>query len=188
MATFHMEKISTPLDGAFLIRPPLFEDNRGSFVKTFHRDQFANFGVEPIFHEEFYSTSHVGVIRGMHFQVPPKSHAKYVCCLAGVVRDVILDLRVESRTYGKCFSVELSADNRLGMYIPAGLAHGFLSLTPGSLMLYKTTATYSPEVDAGISWDSFGFEWGIANPLISRRDAMFPRLADFVSPFVRVER
>ncbi len=178
-----MVKISIPLSGAFLVRPPLFTDARGGFVKTFHRDRFREFGVEPVFTEEFYSTSAKDVIRGMHFQMPPADHDKYVCCLAGAVRDVILDLRRASPTYGQHFAVELSSENRLGFYIPSGFAHGFLSLIDGSLMLYKTTTVHAPACDAGIRWNSFGCDWGVAAPIVSARDAAFPALAEFASPF-----
>lgn len=178
-----MEKILTPLVGAFLVRHPLFSDLRGNFVKTYHRDLFRGFGVNPVFAEEFFSTSGRNVIRGMHFQLPPADHAKYVCCLAGAVRDVILDLRKDSPTYGQHHSAELSAENRLGFYIPSGFAHGFLSLTEGSLMLYKTTTVHTPDCDAGIRWDSFGYDWGIAAPIVSARDAEFQILTNFKSTF-----
>lgn len=178
-----MEKIPVPLEGAFLVKPPLFTDARGNFVKTFHRGVFQNFGVEPVFAEEFYSTSVKGVVRGMHFQTPPADHAKYVFCLTGAVRDVILDLRRASPTFGQHFSVELSAENRLGFYIPSGFAHGFLSLLDDTLMLYKTTSVHTPSCDAGVRWDSFGCDWGVETPVISGRDASFPALVDFESPF-----
>lgn len=178
-----MEKIPIPLDGAFLVRPPLFSDQRGSFVKTFHREVFRGFGVEPVFVEEFYSSSAKNVIRGMHFQVPPADHAKYVCCLAGAVRDVILDLRAGSPTYGRYHAVELSFENRLCFFIPSGFAHGFVALTEGAVMLYKTTSVHTPSCDAGVRWDSFGYDWGVETPIVSTRDSTFPRLDDFQSPF-----
>ena len=175
-----MEKIDTPLAGAFLVRPPLFTDARGGFVKTFHRNVFSGFGVAPDWAEEFYSTSAKGVIRGMHFHNPPADHAKYVVCLSGAVRDVIVDLRRASTTYGHHFSAELSAENRLGFYIPSGFAHGFLSLTENSLMLYKTTTVHTPSCDAGIRWDSFGYDWRVSNPIISARDASLPALSSAI--------
>lgn len=178
-----MEKIPTPLAGAFLVRPPLFTDSRGSFVKTFHRDLFKSFGVEPHFTEEFFSTSAKNVIRGMHFQTPPADHAKYVCCLVGAVRDVILDLRKGSPSYGQHYAVELSSENRQGFYIPTGFAHGFLSLTDEALMLYKTTTVHNPACDAGLRWDSLGYDWGVTDPIVSIRDSAFPTLADFKTPF-----
>lgn len=119
----------------------------------------------------------------MHFQTPPADHAKYVCCLVGAVRDVILDLRKDSPTYGQHYAVELSSENRLGFYIPTGFAHGFLSLTDGALMLYKTTTVHTPASDAGLRWDSFGYDWGVTNPIVSARDSAFPALADFKTPF-----
>lgn len=178
-----MEKIATPLKGAFLVQSPLFRDQRGKFVKTFHREIFRSFGVAPVFEEEFYSVSAKNVVRGMHFQIPPRDHAKYVCCLVGAVRDVILDLRFDSPTYGKHFVAELSAENRLALYIPSGFAHGFLSLTDGALMLYKTTSCHAPAFDSGVRWDSFGCEWGVNEPIVSVRDAAFPGLQTFASPF-----
>lgn len=178
-----MKKIETPLAGAFLVEPALFTDQRGGFVKTYHAGSFRGFGVEPVFVEEFYSTSAKNVIRGMHFQTPPADHAKYVCCLRGAVRDVILDLRTASPTYGQHFSVELSAENHLGFYIPSGFAHGFLSLTDDSLMLYKTTSVHTPACDAGLRWDSFGYDWGVDNPIMSARDAAFGGLTELISAF-----
>lgn len=178
-----MEKITTPLSGAFLVRTTLHTDSRGSFVKTFHSEVFSGFGVSPTFVEEFYSISSRNVIRGMHYQNPPSDHAKYVSCLSGAVRDVILDLRKNSSTYGAHYAIELSAENRLGFYIPSGFAHGFLSLTEGSIMLYKTTSVHDPACDSGIRWNSFGYNWGIDNPIMSERDKNHSGLFEITNMF-----
>jgi dTDP-4-dehydrorhamnose 3,5-epimerase len=178
-----MEKINTSLPGVFLVKPPVFNDHRGSFVKTYHAGQFREWGVEPVFEEEFYSKSKKHVVRGMHFQRPPQDHAKLVFCQFGSVLDVVLDLRRGSLTFGQYYSIELSESNRLALYIPTGLAHGFLSLEEDSLMVYKTTRVHSSEHDAGIRWDSFGFNWGVTVPVISTRDAAFASFREYTSPF-----
>lgn len=138
-----------------------------------------------IVREEFFSTSADGVLRGMHFQVPPHAHQKLVYCIAGRVWDVLLDLRTASPAFGKAAGFELSAANRHVVHIPAGFAHGFLSLEGGSCLVYKTDAVHAPSCDSGVRWDSFGYEWPTLGrtPMVSARDASHPRLEDFVSPF-----
>jgi dTDP-4-dehydrorhamnose 3,5-epimerase len=170
------------LPGATLIRLHRHQDDRGLFVKTFSRSWFAQQGLQVELQEEFYSTSHRDVIRGMHFQLPPHDHAKVVSCLVGAVDDVLLDLRTGSG-YGRAVRVRLSADEPAVLLIPKGIAHGFRSLTDNSLMLYKTSTEHAPSADAGIRWDSFGMDWGCDQPVMSARDRQHPALADFSSPF-----
>ncbi len=179
-----MKKSDLDLPGAFLLEPPIFKDARGSFVKTYHAGKFAEFGVAPHFVEEFFSASARNVVRGMHFQNPPQDQAKLVYCIQGRVLDVLLDLRRGSPAFGQAVSRELSAENRLMFYIPTGIAHGFLSLEDDSVMVYKTTTVHSPAHDAGLRWDSFGFNWPLAGPpLVSERDAKFPAWSEFTTPF-----
>jgi dTDP-4-dehydrorhamnose 3,5-epimerase len=173
----------TELDGVVQLQPAVFNDDRGSFVKTFQRDQFRELGLEFEPREQYFSMSHRDVIRGMHFQVPPADHAKLVFCLQGAVLDVVLDLRKASRTFQKFTFRELSELNRTGLFIPRGCAHGFISLTEPSLVMYQTGSVYDPARDRGVRWDSFGFPWPITTPILSARDRAFPRLAEFVSPF-----
>src|SRR5204863_1808973 len=111
-------------------------------------------------------TSAKGVVRGMHFQVPPAAHAKLVYCAHGRVLDVVLDMRRQSPRFGQVFSRELDAAKSELLFIPAGLAHGFLSLEDDSLMVYKTDHVYAAEHDQGIAWDSFGFKWPLDQPPI----------------------
>ena len=172
-----------PLPGTLLLAPRIFLDHRGDFVKTMHEGLYGDLGVEfkPV--EEFLSTSHQGVLRGMHFQLPPHDHAKLVYCVRGRVKDVLLDLRRNSPTYGQATAMELSAANRHILYIPQGLAHGFLSLEPDTVMIYKTTTVHQPSHDAGIRYDSFGFDWETTTPIINDRDLAHPPLSAFVSPF-----
>jgi dTDP-4-dehydrorhamnose 3,5-epimerase len=157
-------------------------DHRGSFVKTYAKNVFDANGESFELKEEFYSLSHKDVIRGMHFQLPPHDHAKLVYCPVGAVLDVLVDLR-RGPGAGRVASIVLSADEPAILIIPKGIAHGFKSLSDNSLMVYKTNTEHAPSHDAGVRWDSFGFSWGVASPVISARDAAHSTLSDFVSPF-----
>ncbi len=178
-----MISLLQPLPGVQLLQPQIHVDDRGDFVKTYHEGTFVRLGISFESVEEYFSTSRKGTLRGMHFQLPPHDHAKLVYCIRGRVLDVLVDLRKSSPSYGAVSSVELSGENRLQIYIPNGLAHGFLALEDDSVMVYKTTSVHAPGHDAGIRWDSIGFEWGTASPRLSDRDATFPSLAGFCSPF-----
>lgn len=153
-------------------------------MKTFHKDIWSELGV-PLVHqaEEFWTTSAKGVLRGMHFQVPPHDHEKTVTCLAGRVLDVLLDLRMDERTFGQVWASELSPENARVLVIPKGIAHGFLSLEEASLVFYKASTVHNPQCDCGIRWDSFGFQWPVKVPIQSERDRTLPKLVDFKSPF-----
>lgn len=180
-----MQLIDEPLPGVKILKPFIFEDSRGNFVKSFHEKQLAEHGIALNLREEFFSISARGVLRGMHFQTPPHAHQKLVYCLTGKVRDVVIDLRKESPTFGKSAAFELSAANRHIVHIPVGFAHGFLSCEDNSCLIYKTDAIHSPENDSGIIWNSFGFDWGV-NPseiFISARDLAHQPLGTFFSPF-----
>lgn len=179
-----MKVIAQPFRGSYVVEPRVFGDARGRFVKTFHEGLWRDLGV-PVAHlaEEFWTRSAKGVLRGMHFQVPPHDHDKTVTCLAGRVLDVLLDLRKREPTFGQAWASELSPENARVLVIPKGVAHGFLSLEEASVMLYKVSAVHSAEHDRGIKWNSFGFAWPAVQPVASIRDADFPRFADFTSPF-----
>lgn len=170
------------LPGALHVGLKRFADHRGAFVKTFARGAFEAAGIAFDFREEFYSFSRKDVVRGMHFQRPPHDHVKLVYCAAGAVLDVLVDLRC-GPGMGRVASVELRGDEPSLLVIPKGVAHGFRALADDSLMVYKTSTEHAPSHDAGIRWDSFGFDWGVASPVLSERDAAHPALADFESPF-----
>lgn len=173
---------STKIPDCFELLPRAHTDLRGKFVKVFHQDFFAQNGFETHFMEEYYSVSRKAVIRGMHFQLPPREHVKLVYCVKGEVLDVVLDLRKESPTYGQYEVVTLSADISNCVYIPKGLAHGFCAISE-TVLVYKVSTTYSPDHDAGILWNSFGMAWPVASPIISVRDQSFPAFDVFESPF-----
>lgn len=171
------------LPGAWLVRLNRFEDLRGNFVKTYARSVFNAAGVPFDFQEEFYSVSDKDVIRGMHFQLPPHDHVKLVYCPVGKVLDVLVDLRA-GETYGKTAKVVLGDAQPSLVIIPKGVAHGFRSLHVGSLMVYKTNTEHMPSHDAGIRWDSFGFDWDInVQPIVSARDNAHPSFAGYSTPF-----
>lgn len=177
-----MRIMSELLPGALLLWPPRFDDARGSFVKTFHEGTLSELGIKMAIREEFYSRSNANVIRGMHFQLPPHDHDKLVYCLQGSALDVLLDIRA-GKGYGRYAVTELSAANRLILFIPRGIAHGFRALTNNTILLYKTSTVHAPAADCGIRWDSFGLDWGTTNPVVSERDQQHLPLADFRTPF-----
>lgn len=172
-----------PIIGCKQILLAPFRDQRGSLVKTFERETFTQFGLETSFTEEFHTTSHRGVIRGMHFQAPPYDCAKIVSCLSGRIIDVLLDLRIQSPTYKHFISQECDQDNPTELYIPRGIAHGYQVLSESAVVLYRMTRPYVPQADSGIRWDSFGFQWPLADPIVSDRDSKFPTLDTYSSPF-----
>ncbi|NDV63047.1 dTDP-4-dehydrorhamnose 3,5-epimerase [Puniceicoccales bacterium CK1056] len=178
------EIIEEPLPGLKIVKPRQFCDDRGEFIKTFHSGLWKKLGLSFALEEEFFSVSKLNVLRGMHFQLPPHAHNKVVYCVSGSVLDVVVDLRTGSPTFGKSASIELSGDNRLIFFIPIGFAHGFLSLSDDSCMIYKTDMVYAPEHDTGIRWDSFGFNWPGDSFEISDRDQGFAKMNEFDSPFL----
>ena len=180
-----MELIQEPLPGVRILKPFVFEDDRGDFVKPYHEGQLNKYGISMNIREEFFSTSQKGVLRGMHFQVPPYAHQKIVYCINGSVLDVLVDLRKSSVTYGQSCAFELSGKNRHIVHIPVGIAHGFLSLEEKSCLVYKTDSVHAPDHDKGILWNSFGFDWpiNISDAVISSRDLSHPVLRDYESLF-----
>ena len=152
-------------------------------MKPFHKTSFEQAGLDTNYDESFYSTSVKNVVRGMHFQLPPHDHSKLIYVTSGRLLDVVLDLRKDQPTYGKAISVELSGDNFTAIYLPKGVAHGFAVLEDSTNMVYHTSTMHHPASDRGIRWDSFGFDWPVANPILSQRDTEFPGLDAFESPF-----
>lgn len=173
----------TDIPGCYVLQAKVIRDTRGTFVKTFHTPSFEELGLRTDWREEYFSASAKGVVRGMHFQLPPADHAKMVFCLTGEVLDVIVDLRRGSPAFGRAMSFTLSADNGRGLYLPSGCAHGFVSRASDSGMYYKVTSVHAPEHDAGIAWDSIDFDWPVDAPELSDRDRRHPALSGFDSPF-----
>jgi len=177
-------KISeTIISGCYEIQPRILEDERGSFVKVFNYDLYSSHGLSLDLKEEYYSTSNRGVIRGLHFQVPPQDHLKVVYCVSGEVQDVLLDLRIGSPSYGMVAQYQLNAIKGNVLYIPSGIAHGFCVTSESAILVYKTSTVYSQDHDAGILYSSVGVCWPTKDPVLSSRDLSFPALKDFKSPF-----
>ncbi|WP_082316872.1 dTDP-4-dehydrorhamnose 3,5-epimerase family protein [Methylobacterium sp. ARG-1] len=177
------ETQASGIPGVCSLRAPGNRDLRGSFHKLMHAPTLAAAGLNTDFSEVYCSTSVRGVVRGMHFQKPPHQHAKLVWCLAGAVTDVILDLRRGSSSYGRAIAFELVGNTPSGVYVPEGCAHGFAVQSAEATLLYLVTSIHVPAADAGIRWDSFGFDWPIVQPILSERDRTHCDFATFDSPF-----
>lgn len=178
-----MEIIKTPFEGLLVLQTVNFQDNRGGFQKLFNYDFFKEKGLDCDFKEFYYSVNKANVVRGMHFQTPPFDHTKVVYVSKGHIKDVVVDIRKNSKTYGKCFSIELDDQKGQYLYIPKGFAHGFVSLEDGSIVNYAQTTCYAKDNDCGIDASSIGFDWGVENPVRSGRDLLFEKLSEFVTPF-----
>lgn len=182
-----MKFSDAPLQGIVRIDPLTRSDERGSFTETYVRATFAAHGIREEFVQDNHSVSAKGVLRGLHFQTPPKAQAKLVRVTRGAAFDVVVDLRRGSPTYGRWHGETLDAAGRRMLYIPAGFAHGFLSLEEGTEFLYKVSDVYSPEHDRGLLWNDpdIGIAWPSvgAVPRVSPRDAAHPRLKALENPF-----
>ena len=174
---------NTNIKGCHEIYPLDLKDHRGRFVKPYHRDSFEEAGLGFDIGEEYYSISKKNVLRGLHFQVPPKATIKVVTCLSGAIFDVVVDLRVDSPSYLKHFGVELTEEKGNLLYIPEGLAHGFCTLSDEAMVLYMCSEVYSPEHDTGLRWDSAGIPWPVTEPVVSDKDNGLLPLDQFDSPF-----
>jgi dTDP-4-dehydrorhamnose 3,5-epimerase len=177
----HIETTSFP--GLALVHPDAYPDPRGTLVTMFRSAALAAAGLDTLFTDEIYSVSRRHVLRGMHFQRPPHAQAKLITCLCGAILDVVLDLRTDSPTFGQHYACELTPENHTLIHVPTGFAHGFLSLADHTVVLYKISAPYAPSAEASLRWDSFGFSWPCATPVLSDRDRTAPSFAGFTSPF-----
>jgi dTDP-4-dehydrorhamnose 3,5-epimerase len=167
----------TPLGGAYVIDLHLLSDERGFFARTRCRREFEAHGLNPqVAQCNVSMTRKRATLRGMHYQAAPRPEAKLVRCTAGAVHDVIVDLRSDSRTFKRWFAVELTARNHRMLYIPEGLAHGFLTLTDDVEMTYEMSEFYAPELARGVRWNdpAFGIEWPLEVLAISERDRSHP--------------
>jgi dTDP-4-dehydrorhamnose 3,5-epimerase len=169
---------ATALPGVVIIDPTLIADERGFFMETFKRSEFAAAGLDVAFVQENQSRSRQGTLRGLHLQHAPRAQGKLVRVLEGEIFDVTADVRPESPTFGQWESVSLSASNRRSVYIPAGYAHGYCVVSPRAEVVYKTTDEYAPEFESGVRWDDplLGIRWPVSSPILSPRDSKWPLL------------
>ncbi|MGB1032556.1 MAG: dTDP-4-dehydrorhamnose 3,5-epimerase [Flavobacteriales bacterium] len=179
VSSFHIE-------GPLLIEPKVYRDERGYFMESFHEERFTELTeIKHSFKQDNESFSSKGVLRGLHFQVPPKAQAKLVRVASGSVMDVIVDLRTSSPTFGQHLKVMLSGENKHQLYIPEGFAHGFLTLQDNTLFCYKCSEFYHSESEKSLKWDDpdLLIDWDYSDPIVSTKDQNAGLLADFNSPF-----
>jgi dTDP-4-dehydrorhamnose 3,5-epimerase len=178
---------TTFIEGLLVIEPKVFGDDRGYFFESFSAAAWeAAVGQSaPIFVQDNESLSKKGVVRGLHFQVPPFAQDKLVRVIKGEALDVAVDLRRNSPTYGKHFSILLSGKNKKQFFIPKGFAHGFSVLEDDTVFAYKTSEFYHPEAEKNILFDdpALGIDWKIDNPLVSDKDLKGVKFYDFATPF-----
>jgi dTDP-4-dehydrorhamnose 3,5-epimerase len=176
-----MEIERLAIDGLLMVTPRRFEDDRGFFMERYNKAAFdAAAGAAIDFVQDNHSRSAKGVLRGLHYQLPPHAQGKLVSALSGAVFDVAVDIRRSSPRFGHWVGVELSAENRRQLWIPAGFAHGFLALSDGAELHYKTTDFYAPECDRSIAWDDkeIAIDWPLETaPILSDKDRAAPALA-----------
>lgn len=183
-----MEITPLTLPGTYEIRLKAHIDARGYFVETFRTNVFEAHGLVARWAQENQSLSVAkGVLRGLHFQLPPHSETKLIRAIQGRIYDVMVDLRKSSSTYGQWQGIELDADKHNMVYIPKGFAHGFCTLTENCIVSYKVDEYYTPPAQAGLRWDDpdIGVEWPVeGEPLLSDKDQTLPYLKDFETPFI----
>jgi len=168
-----MRFVETPLAGAFVIDLEKREDERGFFARVFCRDEFEDHGLpSAIVQINDSLAADKGTLRGMHYQLPPHAETKVVRCIRGALYDVILDLRPDSKTFGRHFGIELSAENRTMVCVPKGFAHGFVTLRDDTEAFYLTDESYAPTHERGIRWNdpAFGIAWPLEPAVISEKD------------------
>src|SRR5262249_638419 len=164
--------MKTPLDGVLIVNIDHFQDERGFFIESWTRRDFAAAGILADFVQDSHYRSTYGVLRGLHYQDMRAPLAKLVRCTLGRILDVALDLRMSSPTFGQAFTIELTVENRTQLFIPVGFAHGFATLSEVCEVQYKQTGFYEPSCEGGIIWNDpdVGIPWPISNPLLSKRD------------------
>jgi dTDP-4-dehydrorhamnose 3,5-epimerase len=168
-----MQFFESPLAGAYVIELEKREDDRGFFARAFCRNEFAENGLSTSFVQVNDSLAvEKGTLRGMHYQLAPKGETKLVRCIRGALHDVIIDLRDGSETFGKHFSVELTAENRKMLYVPKGFAHGFITLCENTEAFYFVDEFYAPEFERGVRWDdpTFSISWPLEPAVLSEKD------------------
>lgn len=171
----------TNIEDVILIEPKVFGDDRGFFVESYKKSDFVQNGIDVDFNQDNHSKSTKGVLRGLHYQLHPKAQAKLVRCVRGKIFDVAVDIRKDSKTFGKWVGFELSEENKHMLYIPVGFAHGFVVLSDEAELLYKASNEFSLGHDRGIRWNDpeINIDWGIDfAPLISDKDTKQPFLKD----------
>lgn len=177
------------IEGCYLMTPTVFMDSTCDFIKTFNDKQFIIYGLSTEFKEEYYAIAKPNSVRGMHFQLPPYEQDKLITCIMGEIQDVVVDLRANSKTYGKYIVVDLNQEDRNLIYIPSGCAHGYyIKGNKNALIYYKVTTPFISDFRGGIHWDSLDIPWDFKSKNLSEvhveaYDSTLPKFEDFKSPF-----
>ena len=175
----------TYIEDLLIIEPPLFKDDRGFFYESYNKKNLDKV-INIAFVQDNESKSNKGVIRGLHFQLPPFEQTKLVRCVSGKILDVAVDLRLNSKTYGKFFSIELSSENNNQLFVPKGFAHGFQILSETAIVNYKVDNFYNPKSDSGIIWNDkdLSIDWNPnLKPILSPKDLKLKSFKNLKSPF-----
>jgi dTDP-4-dehydrorhamnose 3,5-epimerase len=172
----------TKIEGVVIVQPQVFGDERGFFMESYKKSEFAENGIDIEFVQDNHSSSQKNVLRGIHFQREPMAQGKLVRVTKGAVFDVAVDLNPASPTFKEWVGVELTETNHTMLYIPPGFGHGFATLADDTHFLYKCTALYSPEHDGGVKFDDpdIGIEWPVKDPIVSAKDASLPYLKEII--------
>ena len=184
-SNYNMEIVKTKIPDLYIIKPRVFEDNRGYFFESYNKNVFLQNGIDQNFVQDNESKSSKGVLRGLHFQKTPFAQGKLVRVMQGAVLDVAVDLRKASPTYGEWVAVELNHNNKWMYWIPPGFAHGFVTLEDNTVFFYKCTNVYNKESEGSILWNDpdLNIDWKVTNPILSPKDEESPLFKDFISPF-----
>ena len=175
----------TFIEDLLIIEPQLFKDERGFFYESYNKNNLDKI-INIVFVQDNESKSSMGVIRGLHFQKPPFEQTKLVRCVSGKILDVVVDLRKNSKTYGKSFSIELSSENNKQLFVPVGFAHGFQVLSEEATVNYKVDNFYNPKSDSGIIWNDkdLSIDWNSdIKPILSKKDLKLDLFKNLKSPF-----
>ena len=180
-----MEIEKVKIEGLLIVRPAVFEDDRGYFFEAFNAEKFKQAGLQTKFVQDNLSKSSKDVLRGLHFQNPPHGQGKLVSVVRGAVLDVAVDIRKNSPTYGQHYSIILSEKNKTQFYIPPGFAHGFKTLEDNTIFSYKCTEGYNKDAEGSIkcNYEQLGIDWDVKNPIISEKDQIAPSFEELNSQF-----
>jgi len=177
-----MKKIDTSLPGVFIIEPDVYGDARGYFMECWNHEKYTALGIAAVFVQDNESFSRRGVLRGLHYQLPPWSQGKLVRAVTGTVLDIVVDIRRNSPTFGQHIAIELSGENKRQVFVPRGMAHGFSILSETALFGYKCDNPYMPQYERGIAFNdpSLGIDWRLAPAeiILAEKDKHHPLLAD----------
>jgi dTDP-4-dehydrorhamnose 3,5-epimerase len=182
-----MNLVKTKLDGLIVLKPTVFKDNRGYFMESYNQKNINKLLGNVNFVQDNESESSRGVLRGLHFQMPPYTQAKLVRCLKGSVLDVVLDLRKDSKTYGIFETISLTEENKKQLFIPKGFAHGFIVLSKSAIFSYKVDNYYNPDSESGVLWSDMdlNIDWKINKNeiIVSEKDKNLPTFNEIINPF-----